>query len=152
MLTSSIGRTALALAAAVVVLVAMAWFDASVVHDAVRRMAQTFDGSQLLVSSLGTIASAGAVLLLALLAWQSGSAVVGILYAAVGAYFAFQQWIWMTIAPVLPYPFDRVVNHAFSATVGPLNAVGIIGGGMLIAGIAVIARWLRERSGASGTR
>jgi hypothetical protein len=159
--TSSIGRTALALVAAVTTLVVMAWFDTSLVNDAAQRGVQTFDRRQyVLLASLGTLMTAGAVLGLGLLAWRSRSAVVGVFYAASGGYLAFQTWIWMDLAsgqgnggqPVLPYPFDRVVNHTISATVGPLNAVGIIGGGMLIAGIAVIARWLRERSGASEPR
>jgi hypothetical protein len=152
---SKVGRTALALVAAAVALVAITWFDTTVVHDAAQQGAQAFDHSQYaLFASLGTVASAGAVLLLALLAWWSRSAAVGVLYAAVGAYFAFQLWIWMNLAgqrndtpPMLPYPLDSAVNHIHLATAGPLNAVGIIGAGMLIAGVAVITRSLRERTG-----
>ena len=108
---SNVGRTALALVAAAVVLVVMAWFDATVVYQAIQRGADNYDFSQSApLAALGTVASAGAVLLLTLLAWRSRSAVVGVLYAVVGAYFAFQEWIWASLAhapagpPVLPEP------------------------------------------------
>lgn len=157
---SKVGRTALALVAAAVVLVVMAWFDTTVVRDAIQQGRANFDSSQsTLIMSLGTVASAGAVLLLALLAWWSRSAAVGALYAAVGAYFAFQLWIWMNLAgtrndtpPMLPHPLDSAVNHIHLATAGPLNAVGIIGGGMLVAGVAILTRSFRERIGSSVPR
>ena len=126
---SKVGSAALALVAAALVLVVMAWFDTTVVRDAVSRRPQTFDMSPYaLVAALGMILIAGAVLLLALLAWRTRSVAVGVVYALVGAYFAFQEWIWMNLAgqvngapPVLPYPLDRAVNHIFSATVGNLE-------------------------------
>jgi hypothetical protein len=154
---SRVGRSALALAAAVVVLVMIAWFDTTVVSDAAQQGAQSFDNRRyVLVAALGTILIAGSVLLLALLAWRSRSVAVGVVYTAVGAYFALQLWVWMNLAaqvndtpPVLPYPLDRVVNHIFSATYGRLNAVGIVGAGMLVAGVAVLAQRVRERTRSS---
>jgi hypothetical protein len=152
---SKVGKRALALGAAAAVLVVMAWFDTTIVRDAAKQGALIFDHSQYaLVAALGMILSAGAVLLLALLAWRSRSVAVGVIYALVGAYLAFQQWIWMDLAgqingapPVLPYPLDSAVNHILNATIGPLIAVGIIGAGMLVAGVAVIPRSLRQRTG-----
>ena len=101
----------------------------------------------------------GAVLLLALLAWRSRSVVVGVGYALVGMFFAFLMWVWTTPAgthndapPVLPEPIVAAVSWVVRESVGPLNAVGIIGGGMLIAGVAVIARSFRERTGSSISR
>ncbi len=150
---SRAGRTALALAAAAVALVVLAWFDTTVVGDAARQGAQSFDNSQyFLVASLGTVASAGAVLLLALLAWRSRSAVVGVIYTLLGAYFAFQAWIWATVAPELPDQLASIANATFNASVGSLNAVGIIGGGMLIVGVAVLTRSFRERTDSSVPR
>jgi hypothetical protein len=154
---SRVGRSAVALAAAAVVLAVMAWFDTTVVSNAAQREAQTFDMSgYALVEALGTILIAGSVLLLALLAWRSRSVAVGVAYALVGAYFALQLWITWTFAaqangapPVLPYPLDRAVNHVFSATYGRLNAVGIVGAGMLVAGVAVLAQRFRERTRSS---
>ncbi len=148
-MTTKVGRTALALVAAVVVLVMMAWFDTTVVRDAAHEAAQTFDSSRYtLIVSLGMIMIAGAVLLLASLAWRSRSVAVGVLYAAVGAYFAFQLWIYTYLAgQVLPDPLATAVVNISFATLGPLNAVGIVGGGMLIAGVAVLTRSFRERTG-----
>jgi len=147
---TKVGGTALALVAAVVVLVVMAWFDTTVVQDAARQAAQTFDSSQYaLIASFGMIMIAGAVLLLSLFAWRSGSVAVGILYAAVGAYFAFQLWIYTYLSGQLPQPLATAVVNINTATLGPLNAVGVVGGGMLIAGVAVLTRSFRERPGVS---
>jgi hypothetical protein len=151
---TKVGGTALALITAVVVLVVMAWFDTTVVHDAANQAAQTFDSSQYaLIASLGMIMIAGAVLLLASLARLSRSIAVGILYVAVGAYFAFQLWIWTYLAgQINAEPLTTAVVNISNATIGPLNAVGIAGGGMLIAGVAVLTRRFRERPGASAPR
>jgi len=151
---------ALALVAAPVVLILMAWFDTTVVHGASQQAAATFDMSQVgLVVALGMTLVAGAVLALALIAWRSRSVAVGVVYAVVGAYLALQVWIIWTFAaqindtpPVLPEPFLSAVTNLYHATDGPLNAVGIIGAGMLVAGVAVIARSFRHRSGASAPR
>ena len=145
---TKVGTTTLALVAPIVVLVALALFDTTVVHDAVRQASSTFDSTQYtLVVSLGTIVIAGAVLLLASVAWRSGSIAVGIVYAAVGAYFALQLWIYMYLAgQVLPEPLETAVINVSFATLGPLNAVGIVGGGMVIAGVAVLTRSFRDRS------
>ena len=157
---SKAGRTALALVAAAVVLIVMAWFDATVVRDAIRRGSANFDSSQsTLTESLGMILIAGAVLLLASLAWRSRSVVVGVVYALVGTFFAFLLWVWTNpagthndVPPVLPDPLVAAVSNIVMAGVGPLNAVGIVGGGMLIAGVAVITWSLRERTGSSVPR
>jgi hypothetical protein len=157
---STLGRAALALVAAAVVLVVMAWFDTTVVHDAIQQGVQTFDnGPATLITSLGMIVIAGAVLLLASLGWRSRSVVVGVSYALVGTFFAFLIWIWTTpagthndVPPVLPEPLVAAVSGIVLASVGPLNMVGIVGGGMLIAGVAVIARSVREGTGSSFPR
>jgi hypothetical protein len=148
------GRSVLALVAAGVVLAVMAWFDSTIMHEARQRAAATFDpGGVQVLGSLGTIAEAGAVLLLALLAWRSRSRAVGAAYIVVGLFFAILPWFVWTFAaqsndtpPVLPDPLPGVLGDLYQATSGPLNAIGTIGAGMAIAGVAVIRGGLRGRS------
>jgi len=143
------------------VLMVMAWFDTTVIDDAARQAAQTFNSRPYaLLGSLGMALIAGSGLLLALLAWRSRSVLVGVIYALVGAYFAFQLPIWMNLAwaasdgtpAALPEPFLTVVDNLVPATSGQLNAVGIIGSGMLVVGVAVIALWLRGRTASTVAR
>ncbi len=73
--------------AAAIALVVMAWFDTTVVRDTIQRGSAIFDSSpSAFVMSLGMIMISGAVLLLASLAWRSGSVVVGVGYALVGMF------------------------------------------------------------------
>jgi hypothetical protein len=144
---------ALALIAAPLVLAALAWFDTAVLAEAIKRGSATFDmGGAIGVMTAGFFVVAGGVLLLALLAWRSRSALVGVLYAIVGAYFAGQMWIMVTfgatrneVPPILPEAIVSALGQVQAATVGSLNAVGIVGAGMAIAGIAVLARTLARR-------
>jgi hypothetical protein len=46
----------------------------------------------------------------------------------------------------LPDPLASAVGDIYVATVGPLNAVVIVGAGMASAGAAVITRSFRERT------
>jgi hypothetical protein len=155
------GRAASALVAAAVVLTFMAWFDTTAIRDAAQQAAQDFDSRPYaIVASIGTLMTGGSVLLLAVLAWRSRSVPVGVIYALVGGYFVFQAPIWMNLASAssdgsqapLPGPLINVVNSLAMASVGQLNAVGVIGAGMLVAGVAVIASRLRERTGSPAGR
>lgn len=137
------------------VLVVMAWFDTTVVREALARGRPTFEmGQYTLLWSLGSFASAAAVVLLVALAWRSRSAAVGAIYLVVGGLFAFLPWILVTFAAghndvpaLLPDPLPIAVASLHEATIGQLNAVGVIGAGMAIAGLAVITRSFRERTG-----
>jgi hypothetical protein len=136
---SRAGRTALALVAALGVLAAMAWFDAAVLLQAEQRARAAFDSGQAaLPFSLGSFAIAGSVLLLAHLAWASRSMAIGVIYLVVGAFFALLRW--------LPDPLASAVSYLYVTTVGPLNAVVVIGAGMAIAGVVVLAASFRERT------
>jgi hypothetical protein len=102
---------------------------------------------------------AGSVLLLGVLAWRSASVVVGIAYVVAGGFFAALPWVVRTFAVVgeegrplvLPGPLASALNNIYSSTTGSLNAVETIGAGMMIAGLAALARWLRGRA-ASASR
>ena len=151
---AKVGWSALALIAAASVLAGMAWFDTTVVAVAQRLARATFDSGQAMPPwTLGLFAIAGAILLLALLAWRSRSAVVGVIYVVVGGFFASQLWMLMSLAtsrndvpPLLPDPIAIALNGIVMATMGPLNAVGVIGAGMAIIGVAVMARRSRQQS------
>ena len=149
------GRAALALIVAVGVLAVMAWLDTTVVREALQRGRPTFElGQYTLLRALGSFATAAAVVLLALLAWGSRSVAVGMIYLVVGAFVALLPWIAHTFATshndvpaLMPDAFARAVFDLYVATDGPLNAAGVIGAGMAIAGVAVMARSFRERTG-----
>jgi peptidoglycan/LPS O-acetylase OafA/YrhL len=149
-----VGWSALALVAAAGVLAGMAWFDTTVVAVAQQQARAMFDfGQAMPLWTLGMLAIAGAVLLLALLAWRSRSAVVGVVYLAVGGFFACLPWIVMSLTfsrndapPVLPEPIAIALFDFWTATTGPLNAVGVVGAGMAIVGVAVLVRRPRART------
>jgi len=153
------GRALAALAAAAIVLVIAAWYDAAFLAEAELRAKASFElGKEMFFVSLGGFAVAGTVLLLAWLARSSRSRVVGVIYLVVGAFFALLPWIFTTFAlygtdvpPLLPEPLARVVGDIYLATVGPLNAVVVIGAGMVIGGLAAIAGSRHERSWSSSS-
>jgi hypothetical protein len=157
---SKTGRTLLALVGAAVVLVVMAWFDSTVMNDQARHASAGFDPTVMTTAlALGSLLVAGAVLLVATLAWWAGSAIVSLAYVIVGGFFVLLPWILWTLAvqvndvpPVLPEPLAVAVSDLYLSTHGPLNAVGTVGAGMVIAAIATTVRWWRGRSVvASGT-
>ncbi len=84
-------RTAISLAALVVgavVLSAAAWFDSVVMVDAQQQAARNFDSSWLAGTyALGSIAVGGACLAIGRVGWRA-HALVGLLYAIVGGFFA----------------------------------------------------------------
>ena len=48
---------------------------------------------------------------------------------------------------MLPDAVANAVSNVFVATVGPLYAVVVVGASMVIAGVAVIGRTIRDRGG-----
>ncbi len=131
------------------------WFDGQVMTEIQRQAGTSYDVNGLaLAFSLGSLAVAGAVLLLGVLAWRSRSMLVGVTYSSVGTVVAFLPVItWRFAAqingnpPLLPKPIADEVSQIFVWSNGPLNAMGMIGAGMLVAGILVIGRSFRGRSG-----
>ena len=156
---SKTGRTLSALVGAALALVIASWFDKTVMFDAVRHAQAEFDAAGLTaLIAAGLMLVAGSVLLVGVLAWRAASVVVGIAYAVVGGFFLLLPWIVWNFAtevndvpPVLPEPLLTVVSEVYRWTsIGSLNAVGTIGASMLIAGVAALVRWQRDRVDAKG--
>jgi hypothetical protein len=151
---SNSGRAAIAILVAGAILVLAGWLDGNVIRDIRRQASATFDPNGLaLALSLGSLAVAGAVLLLGVLAWRSHSALVGAAYAIVGAFFAVLPVILWRVAshingtpPLLPQPIAQAVSQIYDWSEGPLNAVGTIGAGMLLVGLLVIGRSFQGHS------
>lgn len=151
-------RKLVALAAAIAVLVIAGWLDTVVVVGIQRRYEQTFDISLFAWAlSIGYLIVAAAVLAIALLARWAKSVLVGLVYAVVGAFLVLLfPMIWLGAVglngapPFLPEPIATLVNDAYLyGEQGPLNAVAIIGAGMLIVGIVSIAYAFRHRASAT---
>lgn len=140
-----------ALAAAAIVLAIVAWFDNAIMGD-VQQQARTSGPSSLaMLTLLEGLLVAGSILLLGVLAWRSASVVVGLAYVVIGGFFAAQLWIWWDLAAggndVLPEAIASALRNLFYwSTGGSLNDVATIGAGMLIAGLAALARWWRGRA------
>lgn len=147
-------RAAIPILVAGTVLFLAGWLDGRVMRDIQRQQAATFDLTWLsLAMSLGSLAVAGSVLLLGVLAWRSHSALVGAAYVLVGAFLAFLPLINLRFtaqindtSPVLPEPIVEAVSQIFFRSAGPLDAVGTIGAGMLVVGLLVLGRTFRGRS------
>lgn len=152
-------RSTVALVAAAAVLGAMAWFDTWVMGAARQRAAASFDSSSVTLAwAVGSLATAGSVLLLAVLVWRSRSAWAGGVYAVAGGFFVLLPWITFTLAaqvndtpPVLPEPLALAANRLAFGSTGPLNAETIVAAGMVIAGIVVIAQQWRGRTTTADT-
>jgi hypothetical protein len=151
-------RKLVALAAATAVLVIAGWLDTVVIVGIQRSSEATFDISQFAWAlSFGYLTVAGAVLTIALLARWARSILVGLVYAVVGAFLVFlSPMIWLGAVglngapPFLPGPIATLVNDAYLyGEQGPLNAVAIIGAGMLMVGIGSVAYAFRHRASAT---
>ena len=146
-------RIVVALLVTAGVFVALTWYDTAVMVEAQRRQQQAVDARELALAwSGGAFAIAAGILVVASLAWWSRSVVVGLVDVLVGGFFAFLPVITFNFAatingapPVLPAQAATFVGDVFRATGGPLGAVIPLGAGMLIAGVAVIARQVRAR-------
>jgi hypothetical protein len=150
---SKAGRAAVAVLAAAAVLWLAGWADGTVMRDIQQQEAATFDPTGLsLAYALGAVAVASGVLVLAVLAWRSRSALVGVAYLVVGGFFGFMPVInWWGAAqingapPVLPGPIADAVSQIYFWSNGPLNAVATVGAGMLLVGLLVVGRSIRAR-------
>ena len=154
---SRTGTALVALAAAAIALVIMAWFDSTFLRDALRQAQSTFDTASVSpLFVLGSLLTAGAVLLLGALAWRAESVVVGLAYVVVGGFFVALPWLVLVLAsatgeaaPVLPDALAAALKRIWLSTAGQLNAVAPIGAGMLSAGIAALVQWWRRRAAAA---
>lgn len=157
---SKTGRSLLAVSLAAAVLLFATWFDHNVLNDARRQMGATFEiGWTMTLMALGTILVAAFALLVAVLAWRAASPVVGVAYALVGGFLVALPWLVWTLAaktndrpPALPEPIAAGLGNLYFSTTGSLNAVEIIGGAMLVAGIASLARSRSPSAGTDWTR
>jgi hypothetical protein len=141
-----------AVVGAAAILVAAAWLDPSVVADAQREGARTFQAAgSMSLTALATIAVAGGCLAVGRLA-SKVAPLVGLVYAVVGGYFALAPWLIVTLAaerdgapPILPDPIPSAMTDIYTRTVGPIGAVTILGGAMLIVGLVAMVRPLVGR-------
>lgn len=151
-------RKLVALLGAAAVLGIAGWVDTVVILGIQRSSAQTFDVSQIAWAlPFGYLTIAAAVLVIGLLARWAQSGLVGLVYALVGAFLAFLfpiLWLWAAgvngATPFLPEPIATFITEVYSnLEQGPLNAVAIIGAGMLLVGLATIGHALRHRAPAA---
>lgn len=148
------GRTLAALAGAALVLIVAVWCDAVFLRDAAQHAQANFDSAGLApVIAAGSMLVAGSVLLVGVLAWRAASVVVSLAYAIVGGFLVALPWIVWNLAsatneapPVLPEPLLSFVSEIYFRTAGSLNAAGTIGAAMLIAAVAALVRWQRDRA------
>ncbi len=143
-----------ALGAAAAALVVGGWLDGTVIVGLERDGAATYapTGAAFAVG-LGAAVVAGCVLAVGVLAWRSRSVLVGIVYLAVGLWFAFLPYIAWQFAtqingapPLLPGPVADAVNRLQALSAGPLDAVETIGAGMALAGALVVGAAIRRRA------
>ncbi len=137
-----------------VILALAGWLDSQVLAGLLRTANQNFDPLPFTwVTSFGFILVAGAVLAVALLARWAHSPVVGLVYALVGGLVVFVgPLIWLGAdgvngaPPFLPDPLGGILNNIYLyGEQGPLNAAAIVGGAMLLVGLASIGSALRNR-------
>jgi hypothetical protein len=150
-------QDAAAVVVAAIALVVAAWLDASVITDAQRQAAATFDPSGLAaLFALGSVALGGGCLAVGWLGSRAAP-IVALFYVLVGGFFALLPWLAFGPAQpingapgLLPDPIAQAIGEVYSRTQGPLNAVGVLGGAMLVAGLVAIARSLRRHGTADG--
>lgn len=166
---AKLGWAVLALAVAAVSLAAMGWMDHTLndVYQRATRDNATFStatsGSLLWLGA--RLAVAGLVLVLAVLAWRSRSAAVGVIYVVAGTFFTFLPVIVWNLSsginrnqfgmaqktPVLSGPLATAAREIWMAISGWISATDLIGGVMAVAGAAVVARSLYDWVATGGT-
>jgi len=146
------GRALVAVAVALGVLFVGHWFDSTVVADAQRHAARTYDSPPLVdMTSIAHLLTAAGVLAIALAGWRSRSLVLGAGYALVGGYLVLLPalfWAyglsWNGAPAVAPQPIASTLGTWYATlSTGVTGAVYTLGGAMLLTGLAVIASMLR---------
>jgi len=147
-------RPLIAALAAVPVLLVAHWFDASVLADAERQGASKFDlGLFFYLTPVAHVLTAAGVVGLVLAAWWSRSLLLGVAYTIAGGVLVSLPALFQAFAtgandspPLAPEPIASTLSNWFIATGdGLTGAVFTVGAAMFLAGIAVIARMLRQR-------
>ena len=135
------------LAGAAAILVFASWFDTVVIVAAETEATQGFDATGFGVAyGVGGVVVAGLVMAIAGIGWRCRSVRLGIVYAVVGALLAFLLYIAIELPrSSLDLELTSVLSTLESWTGGPLHAVSIIGGAMLIVGIAQIVAGIVRR-------
>lgn len=144
-------RDRTAITALIAVPVAAAWFDTVVMGNAAMYSVGFGDDSRISgVLTIGYVALASACLLVGWLGSRASS-VVASLYAPVGGFLALLPWLYITLSPRTDDAAPprgqivQVIDDLWLRTHGPLDAVGVIGGAMLVAGLVAIVRTSRAR-------
>ncbi len=155
-MSQRIVRDGIALIGAAAILVAAGWLDTHVFREIQRGVSNSFDYSTLAWAlPFGYLMVAVAVVAVAGLAAWARSLLVGVVYAVVGAFFAFLftiTWLFASeingVQPILPRPLATIIGDMWTwGAEGPLQAMSIIGAGMLLAGLASIAFVVFRRAG-----
>lgn len=144
----------IAIAAAAVLLFVGGWVDNHVMTRFDQQFRSTFDPAwPTFALAIGQLAVAGAVVLLVVLAWRSRSRLVGWTYLLAGAFFlGLRLLVWLfafgvnNAPPVAPAPIADLLSGLMFDTFGPLNAIPMVGAGMVLGGLLVLGRRLNDRS------
>lgn len=135
-------------------LVVAGWYDTTLMASVQRTEAATFDITQTTIAlPVGYLLIAAGVLVISLLARWADSRLVDVVYLVVGAFLTLLfSFVWTLAAsvngapPVLPDPLASFISQAYTTTeIGPLNAVAIIGAGLLLVGVTSMVQVLRRR-------
>jgi hypothetical protein len=145
-------RNLLAIVGPLGILLVAAWLDASFLVELRLRAASTFDPSATYpLYMLCVIALGGACVLIGRLGSRAAP-LVGFSYVIVGAFLAGLEWFAVGLSPsgdggswAIPEAASRAMARLFLRTTGPLHAVAIIGGAMVVTGVVCLVRWLRAR-------
>jgi hypothetical protein len=146
-------RIGVALLATAALLFVASWLDGTVMRDAQRQQASTFDLTPLLWwYSLGYLVTAAGVLAAGLVGWWARSLAAGIAFLVSGAFFALLEVInWQLAAsvnsapPVLPEPLARAVSQIYFWQSGPIGSMRIVGAAVFLVGILITGSEIRRR-------
>jgi len=132
---------------AAAVCVFASWFDTTVMVGADEASTRTFDASGFGVAyGAGSLVVAGLVLAVSAIGWRCRSVRLGLVYALVGALLAFIVLISIELPrSSLGLEMTSALSTVQLWTNGPLHATSIIGGAMLIVGVAQIVDGLVHR-------
>jgi hypothetical protein len=137
------------LAATAAILVFASWFDTTVIVAADAEATRRFDVTGFGVAyGVGGVLVAGLVLAIAGIGWRCRSVRLGIVYAVVGGLLAFLLYIAIELPrSSLGLELTSVLSTLELWTGGPLHAASILGGAMLIVGVAQIVAGIVRRPG-----
>lgn len=146
-------RIGVALLATAAILFVVGWLDGTVMRDAQRQTASTFDITPLIWwHSLGYLVTAAGVLAAGLVGWWARSLAAGIVLLVGGAFFALLEVInWQLAAsvnsapPVLPEPFARAVSQIYFWQSGPIGSMPIVGAAVFLVGLLISGSEIRRR-------